>query len=701
MKLSENFSKKVFNDKVMKKYLPKETYSSLKKSIEVSSPLEPEIASIVASAMKNWAIENGATHYTHWFQPMTGRSAGKHDGFIDLTNGEVEINFSEKCLIKGEPDASSFPNGGLRNTFEARGYTIWDCTSPAFIKDNTLYIPTAFCSYNGEALDTKTPLLRSMEVLSTQAIKILKFFGVSNVTNVTPTVGAEQEYFLIDRKNYENRLDLKICGRTLFGANPVKGQEMDDYYCSRIKIKVADYMKKLDEELWSFGICSKTKHNEVAPSQHEMAPVFESCNVAADHNQLTMEIMRVVAKKNNLACLLHEKPFSNVNGSGKHNNWSLCTNTGINLLDVGKTKKENVRFLIFLCAVIRGFSLYAGLLRMTAASAGNDCRLGGNEAPPAIMSIFLGETITKVLSNISIEKEIFSEDFKNMLITKAKTLPNLLKDDSDRNRTSPFAFTGNKFEFRMLGSSASISMCTTVINLIVAESLEYFVKIFEEESSFENAVVKIISSTVKEHKNIIFNGNNYSKEWEEEAKKRNLCIVKDTVTAAEEYVKEKNISLFEHFNVLTSGECSARYKILLKNYCETILIEAHTMLEMLGKEILPAILEYTKELCETLNGIEKLKLKNKTIVKDVEFLNVSIENINKNKNELVKSLEEIKNFNNKLDKAKFSRDVILKIMKELRKSVDSVELMVPKKFLNMPSITDLLHKVWIKFLVMI
>lgn len=693
MKLSENFSKKVFNDKVMKKYLPKKTYLSLKKSIELSAALEPEIASIVASAMKNWAIENGATHYTHWFQPMTGRSAGKHDGFMDLVNEEVEINFSEKFLIKGEPDASSFPSGGLRNTFEARGYTIWDCTSPAFIKDETLYIPTAFCSYNGEALDAKTPLLRSMEVLSAQAIKILKFFGVLNVTNVTPTVGAEQEYFLIDRKNYENRLDLKICGRTLFGANPAKGQEMDDYYCSRIKIKVADYMKKLDEELWSFGICSKTKHNEVAPSQHEMAPVFESCNVAADHNQLTMEIMRVVAKKNNLACLLHEKPFSNVNGSGKHNNWSLCTNTGVNLLDVGKTKKENVRFLVFLCAVIRGVSLYGGLLRMTAASAGNDCRLGGNEAPPAIMSIFLGEAILKVLSNISMEKEIFNEDFKNILITKAKTLPNFLKDDSDRNRTSPFAFTGNKFEFRMLGSSASISMCTTVINLIVAESLEYFVKIFEEENNFENAVVKIISSTVKEHKNIIFNGNNYSKEWKEEAKKRNLCIIKDAVTAAEEYIKKQNVALFEHFNVLTTGECNARYKILLKNYCETILIEAHTMLEMLGKEILPAILEYTKELCGTLRKIEKLNLENRTIIKDIEFLNYSIENVNENKNELIKSLEEIKNFKETLDKAKFCRDVILKTMKKLRKSVDNVELMVPKKFLKMPSITELLHKV--------
>ena len=520
MNLLKGFATKVFNDEVMKKYIPNEIYLSLKKSIYFFLPLEPDVAAVVATAMKNWAIKNGATHYTHWFLPMTGKSAGKHDGFLDLDNGNVKIKFSVKGLIKGEPDASSFPNGGLRNTFEARGYTIWDCTSPAFVKDKTLYIPTAFCSYKGEALDSKTPLLKSMEIISKTSVAILKAFGDEKTSNVFATVGAEQEYFLIDRKNYEKRLDLKICGRTLFGANPVKGQEMDDYYCSRIKIRVLDYMNELDKELLSFGICSITKHNEVAPAQHEMAPSFESCNVAADHNQLTMEIMRSLAKKKNLACLLHEKPFLNVNGSGKHNNWSLCTNCGENLLEVGTTKEKNLRFLVFLCAVIRAVSVYGGLLRMSCACAGNDCRLGGDEAPPAIMSVFLGEHIFNILKTIEKKQKIVNDDFKNMFISKANTLPNFLKDDSDRNRTSPFAFTGNKFEFRMLGASASISMATTITNLIVAESLECFLEIFKKHEDKEKAVVEIVSKTIKENGRIIFNGNNYSKEWEQEAKNR-------------------------------------------------------------------------------------------------------------------------------------------------------------------------------------
>ncbi len=694
MDLIEGFARNVFNDEAMKNHLPHEVYLSLKKSVELSLPLKPEVASIVACAMKDWAIKNGATHYTHWFQPLTGKSAGKHDGFIDLENGKASIKFSGSGLIKGEPDASSFPNGGLRNTFEARGYTIWDCTSPAFIKDNTLYVPTTFCSYNGEALDTKTPLLKSMEILSKQAVKILKFFGEKNIINVFPTVGAEQEYFLIDRKNYERRLDLKICGRTLFGANPVKGQEMDDYYCSRIRIRVSKYMKELDKILWSFGICSKTKHNEVAPAQHEMAPCFESCNVAADHNQLIMETMRVVAKKRNLACLLHEKPFSNINGSGKHNNWSLSTNEGVNLLEIGKTKKENIRFLIFLCAVIRGVSLHSGLLRMTAASAGNDCRLGGNEAPPAIMSIFLGEHILDILKGISNGKEIFNEDLNSVMVTKASTLPKFLKDDSDRNRTSPFAFTGNKFEFRMLGSSASISFATTVINLIVAESLEHFEGVFKSEKNLKKAAIKIISETINEHGKIIFNGNNYSKTWEKEAEKRGLFVIKDTVAAAKELIKKTSVGLFEHFNVFSEIECVARYEMVLENYCETILIEAQTMLEMVGKDIFPAMCQHVNNLCDVLLKVEKVcDFKSNNILEEIKTLSKAMEDMSIYKNILRDSIKKFEKLKKTSERAEFARDEILKNMNVLRKSFDDVEQMIPKNLLMMPSITDILHRV--------
>ena len=646
--------------------------------------------------MKNWAIKNGATHYTHWFQPMTGKAAGKHEAFLDLQKTKAIINFSEKCLIKGEPDASSFPNGGLRNTFEARGYTIWDCTSLAFIKDRSLYIPTAFCSYNGEALDTKTLLLKSMEVISSYSKKILNFFGDHTVKNVIVNVGAEQEYFLINRQNYENRLDLKICGRTLFGKNSIKGQEMDDYYCSRIKIKVLEYMNELDEKLWSFGICSKTKHNEVAPAQHEMAPVFESCNVAADHNQLTMEVMRVLAKKKNLACLLHEKPFLNINGSGKHINWSLMKNSGENLFDVGKTKKENIQFLIFICAIIRGISKHSGLLRMTVASAGNDLRLGGSEAPPSTISIFLGKHLFEILEKIASgkEKDLENENLHNLLVTKATTLPNLLRDDSDRNRTSPFAFTGNKFEFRMLGASASISFSTTVLNLIVAESLEHFIPFFEKEKNVKEAAIKIISETIKEHKNIIFNGNNYSKEWEEEAKKRNLCDLKDTVNAAKEFIKKETIELFEHFNVLTKNECFARYEIMLENYCDIIYIEASTMIEMVGKEILPAILKYDKILSDSHNSINAAcNLKSQHILNKIKFLTESVDKIAHSKNKLEDLLKRVKNLNGNLLKAEFCRDEIIKEMNNLRKNVDDVEQKIPKDLWKIPSITEILHKI--------
>ena len=678
----------------MKNHLPIEVYKSIKRSVEFFLPLEPDVASIVASAIKDWAIKNGATHYIHWFQPMTGKSAGKHEGFISVKDGQVVTEFSGNCLIKGEPDASSFPNGGLRNTFEARGYSVWDCTSPAFIKDKTLYIPTAFCSYNGEALDTKTPLLKSMEILSSRALRILKVFGDEKTTSIIANVGAEQEYFLIDRKKYEERLDLKICGRTLFGADPVKGQEMDDHYCSRIRIKVLDFMNELDERLWSFGICSKTKHNEVAPAQHEMAPCFESCNVAADHNQLIMETMRVVAKKNDLACLLHEKPFSNINGSGKHVNWSLSKNDGTNLLDIGKTEKENIQFLVFLCAVIRGVSLHAGLLRMTAACAGNDRRLGGNEAPPVIVSIFLGEFLYEILEKIEKGEENFKKDLNKTFVTKINTLPNFLKDNSDRNRTSPFAFTGNKFEFRMLGSATSISFSVTVINLIVAESLEYFATILEKEKDLKKAVVEIVSKTMKEHKKIIFNGNNYSESWVDEAKDRNLYIIKDTVVAAKELIRKENLKMFEHFSVFSENECRARYKIILYNYCETISIEAHTMIEMFSKDYYPAIIGYLKELSEASLKVEKAYgIKNKSLLKEVEFISNSIDKIDEQREKLKSSLKKVKNIEAIEEKAEFSRDVIIPSMDSLRSYVDDLEQVLPRNFLKIPTITDILHKV--------
>ena len=694
LNLLGSFGSLVFSEEVMKKCLPSETYLNLKHSIELSLPLEPEVASVVASAMKDWAVGKGATHYTHWFQPMTGVSAGKHDGFLDLKNGKPVVEFSGKCLIKGEPDASSFPNGGLRNTFEARGYTTWDFTSPAFIKGKTLYIPTAFCSYTGEALDTKTPLLRSMEVVSKHAVRVLRAFGDNDTKSVIPNVGAEQEYFLIDREDYEKRLDLKICGRSLFGANPVKGQEMEDHYCSRIRLKVSDYMNELDEDLLAFGICAKTKHNEAAPAQHEMAPSFESCNVAADHNQLIMETMRVVAKRKGLACLLHEKPFLGVNGSGKHNNWSLCKDNGANLFSIGHCKEENMLFLVFLCSVIRALDRYAGLLRLTAACAGNDIRLGGNEAPPAIMSVFLGEHLYNILKDISAGGEVFSEDLNDILITNANTLPNFLKDNSDRNRTSPFAFTGNKCEFRMLGASSSISFSTTVLNIAVAESLDCFAGVLEKERELKKAVVKIIKDTFNNNARVIFNGNNYSKNWQEEAEKRGLCIINDTVEAAKEYLKEENIMLFEKYKVLTRHECEARYEIMLDSYCQTVCIEAHTMLEMVGKEILPAIVRYVGELSSVLVNINRLRFGSETSSL-VDSFNILVNNMNeiyKYKNLLDENLSDVGKFES-LKKAEFVRNEMLKNMKSLRKYVDKSEQLIPKNLWKMPSITEILHRV--------
>ena len=693
MNLLKHFGIKMFSDEVMKNKLPHEIYQSLKKSIEFFLPLEPDVAPIVASAMKDWAVQNGATHYTHWFQPMTGITAGKQESFITLDNSTIHLEFSGNELIKGEPDASSFPSGGLRNTFEARGYTTWDCTSPAFIKNKSLYIPTAFCSYNGEALDTKTPLLKSMEVISNEAIKILKAFGDNSTKRVIVNVGIEQEYFLVNRENYEKRLDLKICGRTLFGMKPPKSQEMADHYCGRIRLKVSKFMNELDKTLWAYGICSKTRHNEAAPAQHEMAPMFESCNVAADHNQLIMETLRTVAKKNGLACLLHEKPFQDINGSGKHINWSLSKINGTNLFKCGKTKKEYIQFLIFICALIRGVDLHYDLLRLSAAYAGNDLRLGGNEAPPAIISIFLGEHLLKILQEIANGNFNFEEELNDVLINEVKTLPNLPKDESDRNRTSPFAFTGNKFEFRMLGASASVSFTITIINLIFADSISYFAEILKNEKNLELAAKKIITETMQKHNKIIFNGNSYSEKWEKESANKNLLNFQSTIDVANKFIDKKNVDLFKKFGILSELECKARYKIFLSIYNETVLMEAQTMIEMTNKEILPAILNYINKLSETNLNLINLNIKNATIFNKIKTLSDSLTKIDKNCEKLNNTLQEFKKITDNLNKAIFCKNKILKTMNNLRESVDKIEKYMPKKIWPIPSITDLLFRV--------
>lgn len=690
----KDFGCLVFNDAVMMERLPHATYKSLRRSIDLALPLDPEIADIVAAVMKDWAIENQATHFTHWFQPMTGITAGKHESFISpKKNDKIILEFSGKELIKGEPDASSFPNGGLRNTFEARGYTAWDCTSPAFIRGNSLYIPTAFCSYNGEALDAKTPLLRSMEILSEQAMRILKLFGNTTTTHVIPTVGAEQEYFLIDREAYEKRLDLKICGRTLFGTKPPKGQEMDDHYCGRIRIRIAEYMKQLDEVLWKLGVPSKTKHNEVAPAQHELAPIFESCNVATDHNQLIMEMMRIVAKKNHLACLLHEKPFAHVNGSGKHNNWSMSTNDGVNLFDPGKTPYENIQFLIFLCAVIRSVSLYPELLRMTTASVGNDRRLGAQEAPPNIISIFLGEHLTKILFAIAQGNEQReTEDVSLELKSNVSTLPSLPKDDTDRNRTSPFAFTGNKFEFRMVGAASSIATANFVLNTIVADSLKTFADILENSNDFDASIQKIISDTVKNHGKVIFNGNGYTNEWAQKAKELGLPDIPDTVEAAKAYIQEKNVALFERFGILTSSGCQARYEIMLERFSKIIHIEAHTMIEMVRRHILPALIKYVGMVGSTVERLESSTVHNDYLLSHLAKLSQSISDIAQS-TEILENQMSYAEEENYLQQAVYYRDKVLAQMEKLRHNVDEVEGLVGKEYWPIPNYTDLLYRV--------
>lgn len=687
--IPEIYGSLVFNDKIMRKKLPKDMYKALKKTIENGTHLELDVANSVAVAMKEWAIENGATHYTHWFQPMTNVTAEKHDSFISPTgDGQIIMDFSGKELVKGEPDASSFPSGGLRATFEARGYTAWDPTSPAFIKDGTLYIPTAFCSYSGEALDKKTPLLRSMDTLNTEALRILKILGNTSVKHVTTTVGPEQEYFLIDKEDYRKRKDLILCGRTLIGAPAPKGQEMEDHYFGTLKPRVSAFMHDLDEELWKLGIPAKTKHNEVAPAQHELAPVFDTTNVAVDHNQLTMEIMKKVADKHGLICLLHEKPFEGINGSGKHNNWSMTTDQGDNLLDPGKTPAENIQFLVFLVAVIQAVDEYADLLRISVASAGNDHRLGANEAPPAIVSIFLGDELTAVLQAIE-NDEYFNEKGAVQMDIGAKVLPHFVKDNTDRNRTSPFAFTGNKFEFRMLGSAASVANPNIILNTAVAEVLRQFSEKLEKVPAEEllSAVHKLVKDTVIAHKRVLFNGNGYTDEWVEEAEKRGLYNLKSTPEALPHWVDEKNIRLFTEHKIFTKGELYSRYEIWLETYYKTINIESNAMVEMVQKDLLPAVFKYTEELAQTA----QLK---KSVLPDVSTSSegTMITRLSSLTDSMVAGLEKLKadtaqahGIEDPQKCADMYESVVLADMEELRKAADEAEELIPDTLLPYPT----------------
>ena len=691
-KIQETFGSLVFNDTVMRSKLPKDVYKKLKATINEGKTLDVNVANTVANAMKDWAIEKGATHYTHWFQPMTGITAEKHDSFITPdSNGGIILEFSGKELIKGEPDASSFPNGGLRATFEARGYTTWDPSSYAFIKDNTLCIPTAFCSFDGSSLDKKTPLLRSMQALNDQALRILKLFGHNDVTRVTTTVGCEQEYFLIDKDLYEQREDLKLCGRTLYGALPPKGQELDDHYFGMLDKKASDYMRDLDEELWKLGVLAKTEHKEVAPRQFELAPVFTSSNIATDHNQLTMEFMKKIAKKHNFTCLLHEKPFDGINGSGKHNNWSMSTNTGVNLLEPGDSPAENAQFLLILTALIKGVDEYQDLLRISVATASNDHRLGANEAPPAILSIHLGDELNAILE--AIEKGVpYNKTFNKVMEIGVDILPSFPKDTTDRNRTSPFAFTGNKFEFRMLGSALSIACPNLMLNTIVAEELQQFADILETAPDFNKALNELIRKTIKEHKRIIFSGNGYTDEWVKEAEKRGLLNLKTTIDALPYYTSEKNIRLFTKHKIFTVDEMYSRKEILLENYCKIIHIEALTMIDMAKKQILPAVLKTQKEMTDLIL--------NKKAVCDCFDCSIEIETLKKMDaltKEMVAAMTRLEEENVKVDalptheaQGKVYATLILECMADLRKAADTLETLTPKENWPMPNYTDLL-----------
>ena len=694
--VSDYFGSLVFDDRVMKAMLSADVYQSLKKTIDEGASLNNDVANAVAAAMKDWAVEHGATHFTHWFQPLTGITAEKHDSFITpASDGRVIMEFSGKELIKGEPDASSFPSGGLRATFEARGYTAWDPTSYAFIKDKTLCIPTAFCSYGGEALDKKTPLLRSMQALNKQALRILRLFGNTDVKCVRTSVGPEQEYFLVDKALYEQRKDLVFCGRTLFGAKAPKGQEMDDHYFGVIKPRVAAYMADLNEELWKLGVLAKTEHNEVAPSQHELAPIYTTTNIATDHNQLTMEIMQKVAAKHGLVCLLHEKPFAGVNGSGKHNNWSMATDTGVNLLTPGETPYENAQFLLFLCAVIKAVDDYQDLLRVSVATAGNDHRLGANEAPPAVVSMFLGDELTAVLDAIENDAP-YSGSEKTTMKLGVHVLPKFTRDTTDRNRTSPFAFTGNKFEFRMLGSSNSIACANIMLNAAVAESLKIYADRLENVDDFETALHDMIKKTIKDHKRIIFNGNGYDDAWIKEAtEERGLLNLRTTPDAMPAMIADKNVKMLTAHKIFSPAELHSRYEILLKNYSKTVNIEALTMVDMARKEILPAVEGYTKSLAETLAAKKAAvaglpcKYETATITKLSELSDKIADATADLDSEIAKfqAIEDVTEAANDI------RDVILGKMDALRAVCDEAETITAKEFWPFPTYSDLLFSV--------
>ncbi len=694
-RVPEMFGCNVFNDKKMQERLPKSTYNALKKTINDGEPLDISVANVVAAAMKDWAIEMGCTHYTHWFQPMTGVTAEKHDSFISPNGDGVIMEFSGKELIKGEPDASSFPSGGIRATFEARGYTTWDPTSPAFVKDGSLYIPTAFCSYTGEVLDKKTPLLRSMERISSEAVKILHLLGKTDVTRVITTVGPEQEYFLIDKDLYEQREDLMLCGRTLFGAKAPKGQELDDHYFGSIKTRVAAYMRDLDDELWKLGVLAKTKHNEVAPSQHELAPIFTTSNIANDHNELTMEIMKKTAEKHGLVCLLHEKPFAGVNGSGKHNNWSLSTNTGENLLSPGKHPETNYQFQLFLAAVVKAVDEYQDLLRATVASAGNDHRLGAHEAPPAIISMYLGDDLGALVDSIINGEEYISHG-KERMQTGVDVLADFKKDTSDRNRTSPFAFTGNKFEFRALGSALNIGCPNYMLNTMVAEQLSQFYVELKDAEDIIAAVKSLVKNVLTEHKRIIFNGDNYADEWVEEAQKRGLLNLKSMPEAFAHFMDRKNVALFVKNKIVTEAEYGARFEIELETYCKQINIEALTMIDMAKKKIAPAVSEFVRELSES--ALAKKALSDRIPTSYEEDLAVSLSNklvcFVKKTGELEEAvMGAVDHKTNILERAFYFRNEIFARMQELRAVGDSMETETASEYWPYPSYSELLFSV--------
>ena len=692
--VTDIYGQLVFNDKIMRERLPKDVYKAVHKTIENGTHLELDVANAVAAAMKEWALEHGATHFTHWFQPMTGLTAEKHDSFLSPeSDGSVIMEFSGKELVKGEPDASSFPSGGLRATFEARGYTAWDPSSPAFIKDGSLYIPTAFCSYGGEALDKKTPLLRSMEALSKEAVKVLHLLGNTDVTGVATTIGSEQEYFLIDKEMYMQRKDLLLCGRTLMGAPAPKGQEMEDHYFGVLKPKVSAFMHDLDEELWKLGVPAKTKHNEVAPSQHELAPMFETANVAVDHNQLTMEVMKKVADRRGFACLLHEKPFAGVNGSGKHNNWSIQTNTGINLLDPGKHPAENIRFLVFLMAVISAVDEYADILRVSVASAGNDHRLGANEAPPAIISVFVGDELAGVLKSIEEGKE-FTGVGKTKMEMGAEVLPHIMRDTTDRNRTSPFAFTGNKFEFRMPGSAISVANANIVLNTAVAEALERIYEKLKDVPSdkLDEEIHALLKKLLDEHKKVIFNGNGYTDDWVAEAEKRGLDNLKSLPAAMPRWISEKSIELFTKHKIFTKEEIFSRYEILLENYSKTIHIESLTLQEMVRKDFMDGLIGYQSAVAEEA-GKKKALIPDLTCALETHItqkLDCLSAKILKSLDRLAEDTEAAEKKTDALECAAFYQETVLSDMEVLRSYVDLAESMIPESFLPYPTYGEML-----------